>query len=288
MAESAQQNASDPHADLAALIWLVELGGNEPILDAPINRYDLPETRTPAPAVRAASPPAPAPAAPAPAAPAIAAPAVASTATAPEAVAEAVAEAGAAAARATSLDALQAELAAYEHCEIKRGARSLVFADGLVGARVMLVGEAPGREEDREGRPFVGKAGQLLDRMLAAIGLSRSSQDAATAIYIANVMPWRPPQDRDPNPAEIAMMLPFITRHIDLAAPELIVLVGNTSLYAATGAKSISRMRGTWITAYGRPALPVLHPAHLLRNPSAKREAWADLLTLGARLAEQP
>ena len=170
---------------------------------------------------------------------------------------------------------------AFSHCDLKLGASQLVFADGRPGARVMIVGEAPGRDEDRAGRPFVGRAGQLLDRMLAAIGLGRDA-----SVYITNVMPWRPPQNRDPRPEEIAMMKPFLARHVALAAPDLLVLVGNISCQAVLGKRGITRLRGTWQEALGRPALPMLHPAYLLRQPLAKRETWADLLALQARLRD--
>jgi DNA polymerase len=189
-----------------------------------------------------------------------------------------------AAAQAQDLAALRGAMAGYEHCELKRGAKSLVFADGLPGARVMVVGEAPGRDEDLEGRPFVGRAGQLLDRMFAAIGLSRGATDPAAALYITNVMVWRPPQNRDPTPEEVAMLLPFLQRHIALAGPEVIVVMGNTPLSALLGVKGITRLRGQWAQALGKPVLPMVHPAYLLRNPAAKREAWADLLSLKARL----
>lgn len=253
-------------ASLAALDWQHDLGVGDVVGDTPVNAYDLPERaewRSPAAAVR------PQPAAPAETGPAPADP---------------VAVARASAAGAATLADLHAALADYPHCELKRGARNTVFADGNPLARVLILGEAPGRGEDLEGRPFVGRAGQLLDAMFAAIGLGRGHPDAAAALYICNVMPWRPPQNRDPSPEEIAMMLPFVQRHIDLADPEVIVLMGNTPLFAATGAKGILRARGAWITAFGRPALPMTHPAYLLRNPAAKREAWADLLVLQARL----
>jgi DNA polymerase len=160
-----------------------------------------------------------------------------------------------------------------------------VFADGNPEARVLILGEAPGAEEDREGRPFVGRAGQLLDRMFAAIGLARTAPDPESALYITNVLPWRPPGNRDPEPGEIAMLRPFVERHISLVDPEVIVVMGNTPLDALTGARGILRARGVWTEALGRPLLPMTHPAYLLRNPAAKREAWADLLALQARLA---
>ena len=156
----------------------------------------------------------------------------------------------------------------------------------MAGARVMVVGEAPGRDEDLEGRPFVGQAGQLLDRMLAAIGLAREATDREAAVYITNVLPWRPPQNRDPDAGEIAMMRPFLERHIALARPDVLILMGNHACDALLQRKGILRLRGQWAEAVGMPAMPMTHPAYLLRNPAAKREAWADLLAVQARLRE--
>jgi DNA polymerase len=272
-------------AALAALAWQVEAGVTEVIGDDPINGYDLPERspwiRTPAPA---AAPTAPATAKPARAAVPEWTPPANPEQTARAVAEEAVAAAAAAARRAGSLEALREALAAYDHCELKQGARNLVFSDGRPGARVLVLGEAPGRDEDLQGKPFVGAAGQLLDRMFAAIGLSRQSPDLETAFYITNVMPWRPPANRDPTTEEVAMMRPFVERHIELAAPEVIVLMGNTPCSALLGAKGILRLRGTWTTALGKPVMPMTHPAYLLRNPAAKREAWADLLSVKERL----
>jgi uracil-DNA glycosylase family 4 len=251
------------HAAAQALIWQAELGAVDLCGDGPVDRYALADELSRPNVVQKGT-----------ATPAVLAPA-----------GDAVAVAGAAAGAAESLYDLRAAMAAFDLCEMKRGAKSLVFADGNPCARVMIIGEAPGRDEDIEGRPFVGRAGQLLDRMLAAIGMARDHLDPGQAVYITNVMPWRPPQNRDPEPAEVAMMLPFLQRHVALANPDLIVVMGNTSLFAALGVKGITRLRGTWTTAYGKPALPMLHPAYLLRNPIAKREAWADLLTLQGRLA---
>jgi uracil-DNA glycosylase len=255
----AAEIAEDWHAALAALAWQVEAGADEIITDAPINRYDL-TAEAPRPAARLDAVPA------------------------PTQHADPAAAALAAASASATLDDLRQAITAFDHCELKKGARNTVFADGNPQARVLILGEAPGAEEDREGRPFVGRAGQLLDKMFAAIGLSRASPDAETALYITNVLPWRPPGNRDPEPAEIAMMLPFVERHIALVDPQVIVVVGNTPLFALTGAKGILRARGTWGQALGKPLLPMTHPAYLLRNPSAKREAWADLLSLQARL----
>jgi DNA polymerase len=253
----------DFHTARALLEWQLELGADEPVGEAPVNRYELqPEAARPAPR-SAEAPPAPA---------------------APVAGGDPVEVARVAASAATGLADLAERQAAYELCELKKGARNFVFADGNPAARVMVIGEAPGRDEDMEGRPFVGRAGQLLDRMFAAIGLSRSAPDTEAALYITNVMPWRPPGNRDPAPAEIAMMLPFLTRHVELAAPDLIVLMGNTPCAAALGTRGILRLRGKWATAFGKPALPMTHPTDLLRNPAAKREAWADLLEIKAKL----
>jgi len=251
----------DHNSARALLEWQIELGATEAICDAPINRYELPEAapklaKSAAPVVQA-----------------------------PVAV-DPVAAAKAAAGAAGDLKALAAAIAAYDHCELKRGARSTVFADGNPAARVMIIGEAPGRDEDIEGKPFVGKAGQLLDRMVAAIGLSRGSPDAESAVYITNILPWRPPQNREPAPEEIAMLMPFVARHVELAAPDVLVLMGNSACQGVLGHKGITRLRGKWDKAFGLPVLPMFHPAYLLRTPSAKREAWADLLSLKARLRD--
>jgi uracil-DNA glycosylase len=195
-----------------------------------------------------------------------------------------VAEAQALAARAATLEQLAELQSGYPHCDLRKGARNFVFADGRPGARVMILGEAPGEDEDKQGRPFVGRAGQLLDRMLAAIGLDRADPDPARAVYITNVLPWRPPGNRDPEPAEMAMMLPFVRRHIELAAPQVLVLMGNHACQAILGQRGITKLRGRWAQALGLPVLPMLHPAYLLRNRHAKREAWDDLLTLQDRL----
>jgi DNA polymerase len=248
---------------VALLDWQIDLGADEAIGDVPVDRYAL---TPPAAKVDAAS----VPAAPVPAAPA--------------AGVDAVRVATAAAAAAGDLAALKAAMAAFDLCELKRGARNLVFADGRPEARVMIVGEAPGREEDMQGLPFVGPAGQLLDRMLAAIGLARDQAEAAQAVYITNVLPWRPPQNRDPSPEEIAMLMPFVRRHVDLVEPEVIVAMGNHACQGLLGRRGITRMRGEWAEALGRPVLPMFHPAYLLRNPAAKREAWHDLLMLQAKL----
>ncbi len=256
------------HAARALLEWQIELGATEAICDAPVNRFELAAVQ-------------PKPRAPVRDAPAMVPDAGAIVASA----ADVVAVARETAALAGDLAGLSAALMAFEHCELKRGARSTVFADGNPDARVMVIGEAPGRDEDIAGRPFVGRAGKLLDRMFAAIGMGREGPDPDSAIYITNILPWRPPQNRDPSAQEIAMMLPFVQRHVELAAPDLLVLMGNVPCQALLGKSGITRMRGKWITALDRPALPMFHPAFLLRQPHHKREAWQDLLMLQARLA---
>lgn len=254
---------SDWHTAQALLEWQVALGVTDAIGDGPVNRYDL-EARV-APKAKAASP--------------VAAPFIAAAQTDPVAQAMQLAQ------MAQTLDDLRAAMTEFDLCELKKGARNLVFADGRVDARVMIVGEAPGREEDLQGRPFVGEAGQLLDRMLAAIGMARDHSDATRAVYITNILPWRPPQNRDPSAEERAMFRPFVQRHIELAAPDILVLMGRISTGTLLDtSEGITRIRGQWRAYYGVPCLPMLHPAYLLRNPPAKREAWADLLTLQAKL----
>ncbi len=185
---------------------------------------------------------------------------------------------------ATTLDALAAALDSFEGCGLKKTAKSTVFSDGVSSARVMLVGEAPGQDEDRSGKPFVGRSGQLLDAMMATIGLSRD-----TNLYIANVIAWRPPGNRAPSVEELEICKPFILRQIELAAPEIIVLVGGTSAKTLLNTKTgITRLRGKWQTLEigGRaiPALPFFHPAYVLRRPETKADVWADLCALKQKL----
>jgi DNA polymerase len=188
---------------------------------------------------------------------------------------------------ARTMDELRERLAAFDACGLKRTAKNLVFADGNPQARVMLVGEAPGRDEDLQGLPFVGRSGQLLDRMLAAIGLDR------TQVYIANVVPWRPPGNRTPTPQEAAMCQPFIKRQIELCDPDILVCLGGPSAQALLGlSEGILRSRGKWFSYdTGRRtirALATLHPAYLLRQPLQKRLAWRDLRALRKALQELP
>jgi DNA polymerase len=189
---------------------------------------------------------------------------------------------------AADLEKLRSLMAAFDGCALKRTATQLVFADGVPGSRVMFVGEAPGAEEDRIGRPFVGRAGQLLDRMLGAIGLDRQK------VYIANVVPWRPPGNRTPTPQETQICLPFIERQIDLVNPEYLVCLGASSSRTMLGVQSgIMRARGSWFPytrQSGREiqALAMLHPAFLLRQAAHKRFAWADMRALASKLNATP
>lgn len=197
-------------------------------------------------------------------------------------VAEAESLARNAAAAASTLDELRAALAAFEGCNLRLTATNLVFADGTPGSRVMFVGEAPGRDEDLQGLPFVGRAGQLLDRMLRAIGLSRSD------VYIANIVPWRPPGNRTPTPQETASCRPFMIRQIQLANPDILVCLGGVSMRELFGVDGILRQRGKWrdydTGTRTIRATAMLHPAYLLRQPLHKRLAWRDLIDLRAAL----
>jgi DNA polymerase len=193
-------------------------------------------------------------------------------------------EARQAAKSATSLEELRAILETFGGCALKATATQLVFADGNPQSRVMLVGEAPGRDEDIEGLPFVGRSGKLLDRMLSAIGLDR------TQVYIANVVPWRPPGNRTPTPQETQICLPFTLRQIELADPDILVCLGGPSAQTLLGTKDgITKTRGRWFTfntgTRDIRAMPTFHPAFLLRSPLQKRFAWRDFLAIKKALA---
>ncbi|MGQ3675900.1 uracil-DNA glycosylase [Xanthobacter sp. TB0139] len=213
------------------------------------------------------------------------APASAAHSAAPHAPDEAALAAREAVGAAMDLDALRAIMEQFEGCALKRTASRLVFADGNPQARVMFVGEAPGREEDQQGLPFVGRAGRLLDLMLASIGLDR------TSAYIANIVPWRPPGNRTPTPQETAICLPFIRRQIELANPDIVVCLGKPSAQALMNStQSISRLRGHFVdyetgTRTIR-AIATFHPAYLLRAPIGKRQAWQDMLAVEAALKQ--
>jgi DNA polymerase len=259
-------NAADlsPSDALAVLEWQFAAGVDVALGEAPVDRF-------------ASSRMAPPPAAPA----AAFVPAMPLLSLAADAHPD---EARALAAAAPDLQALEAALRAYDGCPLKLRAKQLCFADGNPEAEVMIVGEGPGEEEDKQGKPFVGRAGQLLDKMLAAIGLDRSK------VYIANTVPWRPPGNREPTPQEMAACAPFIHRQIELVAPKILLTAGAVSTRALIGtSKGITRVRGEWfdlvINGVGMRAMPILHPAYLLRQPLSKRQAWQDMLAVKAALS---
>jgi uracil-DNA glycosylase family 4 len=252
------------------LAFYLEAGVDCALLDEPVNRIAE---------AAVAIPSAPPPSVPVRAAP-VAAPAVRIETPAPEV---AIQSARQAARTASTLEVLRALLEQFDGCALKSTATRLVFADGNPQARVMFVGEAPGRDEDIEGLPFVGRSGQLLNRMIAAIGLDRSS------VYIANVIPWRPPGNRTPTPQETQICLPFIQRQIELVNPDVLVTLGNPSTQTLLSTRDgIMKTRGRWFdydtgTRIIR-ALPTFHPAYLLRSPSYKRLAWQDLRAIAREL----
>ncbi|MEM9591936.1 MAG: uracil-DNA glycosylase [Pseudomonadota bacterium] len=272
MSESAAKNASD------LLAWYAAMGADEAIGDSPVDRF----------AASAAKPTSIEPAAARPVAEARV-----PSQTPPKSLPKAKRQAASApltSEPAPVLDGietladLEKAVAAFEGCPLKRTAKTTCFARGSAQAKVMMIGEAPGRDEDLQGKPFVGRAGKLLDKMLAAIGLDE------TSVYITNTIYWRPPGNRTPTPQEIASCAPFLARQIELLDPDVIVLLGGAaakSMLETT--EGIMRLRGKWklYRAKGRdiPALATLHPAYLLRSPEAKRQAWRDLLMLKERLS---
>jgi uracil-DNA glycosylase len=266
--------------DWAALLrWYVEMGADEAIADVPVDR-----TR-PTPAAAPTLAAFPAAAGPPGARRPIGRPPISPPPIRPGASIAAEAGAVALAEAAATLEALARAVAGFEGCALRQTATNTVFADGNPAARLMLIGEAPGGEEDRLGKPFVGRSGQLLDRMLGAIGIDR------TSAYITNVLFWRPPGNRKPTPAEIAACLPFVQRHIALVRPAVLVLCGGTaaSTLLATS-EGITKLRGRWF-ALSVPGLEqkvktiaTYHPSYLLRSPERKREAWRDLLTIQEEL----
>ena len=274
-APATPSNPDHRDAALALLRWYVEMGADEAIGAEPVNRFaPAPVVEVPTPVSRPRPQAAPA------------------TAAAPpkvltESLSEAAQSARRLAAAAETVAALAALVAGFDGCGLKHTATNTVFADGNPAAPVMVIGEGPGADEDRIGRPFVGRAGQLLDRMLAAIQLDRES------VHITNVVYWRPPGNRTPSTAEIAACLPFVLRHVALVHPKILVLAGGTAAGALLpGGQGITRLRGRWFDleipglAAPVPTLPMFHPSFLLRSPERKREAWRDLLALRARLDE--
>ncbi|MEM7059679.1 MAG: uracil-DNA glycosylase [Pseudomonadota bacterium] len=271
-------------AALSALAWQVELGADEAISETPIDRFVESKPKA-APAAGSKSN-----AAEDPRGRDAATGAAEDARPAPKQQTEAAMETETLAAQANSLEELAGIMQAWEGSPLKAAARNFVFCDGNPKARLIVVGEAPGAEEDIQGKPFVGRAGQLLDRMLAAIGLSRAEEDPKKAAYITNMVNWRPTGNRTPTEKEADLFRPFLERHIQLADPELILTMGNTPtkglLRTTTG---IKRMRGTWVKheSSGKPLLPTFHPAYLLRSPGEKRMAWMDMLAIKKALEGQ-
>ncbi|MCJ2012819.1 uracil-DNA glycosylase family protein [Methylobacterium sp. J-076] len=285
-------NPADAQADLIAYLdFHTEAGVDLALDEQPHDRFGEADAPEPAPRPRpaprraalAAVPPSPAPPSPPPQDAPRAPPRATygrSAAAEPE---EAAGDARARARDAASLEELEAILAGFDSCPLRFTAKNLVFGDGNPQARVMFLGEAPGADEDRIGKPFMGRSGQLLDKMMAAIGLDRSSA------YIANVVPWRPPGNRNPTPQEVAMCKPFVERQIELVDPELIVCLGAPATQTLTGTKDgILKTRGRFFSYAlpGREArlLATLHPAFLLRQPLQKRLAWRDFRALRGAL----
>ncbi len=247
----------------ALLDWQVEMGVDEAICDAPVDRYALEDIK---PKPKAA--------------------AIAATPATPMQPLPEIDQSGAArdaANAAQDLAGLRAAMSAFEGCDLKAAARNMVFSGGVAGAPVMIIADAPDRDDDRACEMFAGRTGALLDKMLAAIGLERSGD---APVYMAPVIPWNPPQNREPNVDELAMMRPFLERHITLAAPKLLILMGNGPCQALLNKSGMTRLRGGWTEAASLPALPMFAPSYLLTNPAAKRDAWNDLLSLKARLKD--
>ena len=256
---------------LAALRWLVEAGAGDAVGEEPVNQFNR---STP-----------PAPSKP-PAASVLRASRAPVAPMRPVDRADPIGRALEIAGACTTLAELKAALEAFDGCALREQATQTVFSDGTPDHRILFIGEAPGREEDAAGLPFVGRAGKLLDRMLAAIGLDRK-----TNVYITNVVNWRPPANRDPTPEEAAVCLPFLRRHIELAAPEIIVLLGAVAVRHVMGrTEGIMRTRGNWleyhVNGHMVPVMPTLHPAYLLRRPVEKRLAWHDLQAIQTRIHE--
>ena len=273
------------NGDLEHLDWQLSAGVDIALSDAPINRFEAVEPAPRAAAAKAAPSPDSALARrlsrdpiPSPRRPENSGQAVMPDESAIQAAREQ-------ARSASTIEALHSLLQHFEGCNLRRSAKNLVFADGNPAADIMFVGEAPGRDEDLQGLPFVGRSGQLLDKMMAAIGLSRDTA------YITNVIPWRPPGNRPPTPAETELCLPFIERHIELASPKVLVMLGGSS--AKTLMKTtdgILRLRGKWTTLeigdQAVTAMATLHPAYLLRQTGQKKLAWQDFLKIRMRLDE--
>jgi DNA polymerase len=268
----------------ALLRWYVEQGVDEAIGEEPIDRFAAPPPPTAAAAVTPIAPAVPRAPTPLRAPPP---PPAAPRGPVPLESPQLVEDARALAEGCTTLAELEAAIRGFEGCALKRTAKNTVFADGTPGAPVMIVGEAPGADEDRLGKPFVGVSGQLMDRMMGAIGLTRDG-----GFYITNILFWRPPGNRTPTTTEQGMCLAFTRRHIELARPKVLVLAGGVAVKAVLDTtEGITRLRGKW-TGYTLddgsviPTMPTFHPAYLLRTPASKRQSWQDLLAIDKRLKE--
>lgn len=273
----------DAEAARAVLRWYLEAGVDEAIEETPQDRFAAPP---PVAGTAVAAVPSEQPVSGSqPAPPTTVKPPPADTRV-PDG-AQAVSDAVHRARNAKTLDDLRTAIADFDGCPLKRTATNMVFGDGITGAAVMFIGEAPGAEEDRQGVPFVGASGQLLDKMLASIGLARGD------VFISNTLFWRPPGNRTPTPAETEVCRPFVERMVELVGPQVMVLLGRAAAQSMLGrTESMGRMRGSWME-YGStgltrpvPALAMYHPAYLLRTPSAKRHAWRDLLMLKEKLSD--
>lgn len=284
-------NPAENSGDFAAILafWR-DAGVDEAMEDAPVDRYAASAAqpaRAPAPAQSPAAPPQAASAAPPVMRRAAEPPPVAPPVVPLESPAT-IEDARSLARAATTLDELRTAIETFEGCALKRTAKNTVFADGNPQTRVMVIGEAPGADEDRLGKPFVGVSGQLLDRMLGFIGLDRQR-----GFYITNILPWRPPGNRTPTSGEIAVCLPFIERHIALVRPKLLILAGGVSAKTIfQTSEGIMKLRGRWFDYRpdfldaAVPTMAIFHPAYLLRSPAQKREAWRDLLAIRRKLDE--
>jgi len=281
---------------LSALAWLVDAGADEAVLEEPVDRFvvkpnpplegggrnsDRPSKKPTAFSGKGTQPSQPDPS------PKFAA----QISTLPQgegahaaSTTDPIGSAMEMAAACNTLAELKAALEAFEGCALKKGAANTVFADGTPAKHILFIGEAPGAEEDRRGLPFVGRAGKLLDKMLEAIGLSRAEN-----VYITNVLNWRPPGNRDPDPTEVAMCIPFLRRHIELVDPGIVVLLGKVAVKNVAGiGEGIMATRGRWLQYFvnGRmvPVMPTLHPAYLLRQPAHKKLAWRDLQAVDEKI----
>lgn len=269
----------DTYTAAALLAWQMEMGADEAILDAPLNRYDLPEA---APHARAPRPVQTDVSAPKERAP------IPQIQRAPEGP-DPVEAAKTAASKAGSLADLRGILEGFDHCEPKKGARNFIFGEGNPASRVLVLMDAPHREEDVSGRLMMGPQGPLpegvlFDKMFQAIGMSRTHEDPARGLYLAPILPWRAPGDREITAQEVAAMQPFLARHIEFIDPEIILLIGNAPCAAALGQPGVTRLRGQWKQAFGKPARALISPRVLMAQPALKRDAWNDLLEIRAHL----